>query len=242
MTKVRSLFLSLAVAGSALVTAAPALADALVVRSTGPSAASYPVGRRLPDDGRVVLRAGDRVVLVSNSGTRTLSGPGTYSVRAGAIRSQGSRATLNRYINSSGGTISRAGAVRGGSSGENAPNLWILDIRHGGTFCVADPAQLALWRSSTGDSPALSVERLDTPGASPVALNLASRTPIAWQAANLPVAEGARYRLSGAGLAQPVEVQFALTPNPPRDAAGVANLLADRGCTGQLTQLGENMG
>src|SRR3546814_4133798 len=27
-----------------------------------------------------------------------------------------------------------------------APNLWLLDYREGGTFCVLDPAVLMLWR------------------------------------------------------------------------------------------------
>ena len=63
---------------------APALADALVVRSTGSAAQTYPVGRRLPATARVELRAGDTVVLVGEGPTRTLRGPGSHPVRGAA--------------------------------------------------------------------------------------------------------------------------------------------------------------
>jgi hypothetical protein len=247
MTSIRRLTAALpgiALAATALVAASPALADGLVVRSTGPSAATYPVGRRLPDNGRVVLRAGDRVVIVSDSGTRTLSGPGNFPVRAGAIGAQGSRATLGRYIASGGGgTISRTGAVRGDNTAEapRAPNLWVVDISRGGTICVADPASLNLWRPDLNSDALLTVERTDTAGAPQNLAFVAGQALRLWPVESMPVSDGARYRLSGAGRRQPVDVQFAVTANPPADASAVANLLADRGCLTQLEQLGDRM-
>jgi hypothetical protein len=228
----------------ALGTAAPALADALVVRSTGPSAATYPVGRRLADSDRIVLRAGDRVVVVGNAGTRTLSGPGNFPVRAGAIANGGSRATLRRYISAGGSaTISRTGAVRGdtGTDTLRAPNLWVVDIARSGTFCVADAASLNLWRGNLNADTLLTVERLDTPGTTPARLAfVAGQALRLWPTDTMPVTEGARYRLSGAGLAAPVEVTFALSGPPSADAneGAVAEMLATRGCTGQLADLG----
>lgn len=110
-----------AAALAALGLSTAAAADALVVRSTGPSAASYPVGRRLPDTERVVLRTGDRVVIVAQGGTRTLSGPGNFPVRATVQTTQGRSTTLNRYLSASGGSISRTGAVRGSVQQQTPP-------------------------------------------------------------------------------------------------------------------------
>ncbi len=234
--------------------ATPALADTLVVRSTGPSAPAYPVGRRLADSDRIVLRTGDRVVVVGDAGTRTLSGPGNFPVRAGAIANGGSRATLRRYISAGNSTtISRTGAVRGdpGADAPRAPNLWVVDISRGGTFCVADAASLNLWRGNLDADTLLTVERLDTPGTTPAGLAPARLAPVRlafvtgqalrlWPADVMPVTEGARYRLSGAGLSAPVEVGFALSGAPATDAnaATVAEMLAMRGCNGQLADLG----
>jgi hypothetical protein len=241
MTRIKSRLAVIAavLAGAAL--PSPALADGLVVRSTGPSAATYPVGRRLPDTGRVVLRAGDRVVIVSEAGTRTLAGPGNFPVRAGAINRQGSRATLGRYIASGGGgTISRTGAVRGDAT-PRSPNLWVVDISRGGTFCVADPASLNLWRPDLNNDALLTVERTDAAGARQNLAFVTGQALRLWPAETMPVTAGASYRLSGAGRPQPVNVTFALTANPPTEASAVANLLADRGCMAQLEQLGEMM-
>ena len=67
--------------------ATAAAANVLVVRSSGPSAASYKAGRSLPDNARITLRQGDTVVVLTGGGTRTFRGPGTFSpssaVRAG---------------------------------------------------------------------------------------------------------------------------------------------------------------
>src|SRR3546814_5222220 len=39
-----------------------------------------------------------------------------------------------------------------------APNLWLLDYREGGTFCVLDPAVLMLWRPNMQGDTALEIE------------------------------------------------------------------------------------
>jgi hypothetical protein len=57
--------------------ATAASAELLVIARAGPSAAQYPIGRRLPDNHRFALRQGDRVTLLHNGGGRvTLRGPG----------------------------------------------------------------------------------------------------------------------------------------------------------------------
>ena len=49
----------LGLAGLLVVTSQAAFAQAVVVRSTGPSAVAYPKGKRLPANASVVLKAGD---------------------------------------------------------------------------------------------------------------------------------------------------------------------------------------
>jgi hypothetical protein len=60
----------------------PGHAQALILRSTGPSAARYPVGMRLPREAEIVLRPSDRLqVLFRHRDTtvsRTFSGPSTF--------------------------------------------------------------------------------------------------------------------------------------------------------------------
>lgn len=77
--------------------AAPA-ATFIVVRVSGPSAASYPVGRSLPEDARIILRAGDSLVVLGARGTQSFYGPGTFSpgaagtaVGSGAPRGRSAR-------------------------------------------------------------------------------------------------------------------------------------------------------
>lgn len=231
-----------AVTAIALALGTAAAADALVVRSTGPSAATYPVGRRLAPTGRVVLRTGDRVVLVGEGGTRTLSGPGSFPVRAGNIANQGNRATLGRYISTGGGTISRTGAVRGGNSDTpHAPNLWVVDINRGGTFCVNDPASLTLWRGDMSVDTLLTVQSVETPQQRAALAFVVGQNFRAWPADTLPIAEGRHYRISGPGMTAPVDVNFVTIGAPPAEPEAIAGLLADRGCMTQLAQLGERM-
>ena len=62
-----------------------AFANIVIVRSTGPSARTYPAGQQVADTGRIALRTGDRVVLLGPGGTRTLSGPGNFPAAPAAM-------------------------------------------------------------------------------------------------------------------------------------------------------------
>ena len=75
----------LAAGAAALALAIPAAAEAaIVVASSGPSAATYPVGRKLDDAGTITLRAGDTLTVLDGKGTRVLRGAGTFPVAAAA--------------------------------------------------------------------------------------------------------------------------------------------------------------
>src|SRR5688500_10845380 len=84
--------LLLVAATAALLASTASAAAVLVVRSSGPSATAYPPGKALPDTHVLKLKASDTVVLLDSRGTRTLSGPGNFSVSAssgavsGAVR------------------------------------------------------------------------------------------------------------------------------------------------------------
>jgi hypothetical protein len=72
--------------------ASAAMADILILRADGPSARSFPPGRRLSDNARIVLKAKDELILLDGHGhTRTLRGPGTFI--AGVVPSAPARSS-----------------------------------------------------------------------------------------------------------------------------------------------------
>jgi hypothetical protein len=89
------------------------LVRAIVLRSTGPSAALYPAGKKLFGNVRLTLKAGDQIEWLDAQGTRTLRGPGVFTAGDTNV-SASSVAALARPS----AARSRLGAVRsGGASG-----------------------------------------------------------------------------------------------------------------------------
>src|SRR6187551_2731497 len=90
---------------------APGMASAgVVVSASGPSAASFPVGKSIGNSERIVLRAGDTLTVLDGNGTRVLRGAGTYTLSQQASRSQpGAFADLTQRRT---GAQVRTGAVR----------------------------------------------------------------------------------------------------------------------------------
>ena len=221
-----------------------AMAQNMVVRSTGPSASSYPAGKKMANDEKISLKAQDRVTILTKSGTRVLKGPGTFSLAQGAGSASSASRRLSSFISNRGNSRARTGAVRaaGGVAVEtpNNPNLWFLDVTKGGKFCVADPDGLIVWRPDyTGSATASIVEPAD-----------GNVTEIAWRKGNplkawpkdvLPVTNGASYRLLGSNVPQSVEVNFVVLQNQPTDLDDAASMLIENGCTGQLDLLVETL-
>ncbi len=235
--------LRVAAALAALGLSTAAAADVLVVRSTGPSAATYPVGRRMPDTERVVLRAGDRVVIVGQGGTRTLSGPGNFPVRATTQTTQGRSTTLNRYLSASGGSISRTGAVRSVRGEGSAPNLWVVDIASGGTFCAQDMSNVTLWRADWQQDTLLMVENTANPDVKASLAFFAGQNYRRWPSEEMPIVEGQSYRITGPGMSESSVISFVPVPamNEDTNAETIATTLAERNCMGQLAQLGARL-
>jgi hypothetical protein len=219
--------------------AAPAAMAAIVVASSGPSAAQYPAGKKLDDDGQVTLRAGDTLTILDARGTRVLRGAGTFSVSspaAGADRS----ATFAALTRQRASQRVRTGAVRDPVAPVKvmSPNLWYVDVSQGGTRCLVDPAGLRLWRA---DASAPASYRIAGSGNASATVDFAASSMVAaWDAA-LPVSEGASYAISRAGSPQSVTISFALLPEMPETAEAMAQVLIEKGCTTQLDLLAQSL-
>lgn len=227
-----------AAAIASLALGATAMAQAVVIRSTGPSAGAYPMGKKLPADASVTLRAGDRVTVLDKSGTRVLSGPGTYSMN-GAVDHNGSGGAMATML-AMGGTRmrTRTGAVRGDTTAELPPpgpsSVWYVDVSKGGTYCVADPSQLVLWRPNHVD--AATGKLRDASGkVAPVKWDRGNSLKL-WPSAQLPVIDGKTYTFSDP-VGPSVTITTKVMGKVPEDGMEVAAKMAQMGCTRQLDVL-----
>jgi len=211
-------------------TAASASANVLVVRATGPSAGAYPAGRSLPDNARINLRAGDMLVVLGAGGTRTFRGPGAFSpsaaVRAGA-----------RTIASTDGRRARIGAVRSAGLVPQSPTIWHVDVTQGGTFCIANAANVMLWRPDATSSSRITITG---PGGAAQSANWpAGQATLPWPP-GASIANGAAYSFRQPGVAVPVRITFRTLSTQPTDLQAVAAALIANGCQEQLDLLVES--
>jgi hypothetical protein len=212
-------------AAALLVTASAAAADILVVRSTGPSAKSYPPGKRIAEGARVALKANDSLDLLDGRGTRTLRGPGNFVAGAAAGRVASNVPVTTRRA--------RIGAVRGVGGGElRPPSIWHVDISQSSTVCVAEPNKVTLWRHDATGPVTLNIAR--AAGGPPTRVEWeAGASTIAWPAA-LPIADNSEFRLSWAGGATPTAIRFRTLPQRPVGLEDMASFLMTNQCTAQL--------
>lgn len=236
MRRPLSVAVSAAVLGSALSIASPAAAETLVVRASGPSAGSYSPGRKLPDGASVTLKSGDVLTLLDGRGTRTLRGPGVFGASGSASTTGASMASFLGMRTTS---RARTGAVRGKETAvePRSPNLWYVDIRNAATTCIADPANVKLWRPGSTGAATLTISGATGKGS---AVFEAGQSVAAWPA-SLAVKEGAAYELSGAGLARPVTIHFTLLPSAADGLENTAATLIARKCNAQLDLLIETV-
>jgi hypothetical protein len=207
-----------------LAAATGAAADILVVRSSGPSAKGYPPGRRLPESARFALKAGDQLILLDGHGTRILRGPGSFTAGAPAIGRIASAApAVDRRA--------RIGAVRGIETGAlRPPSIWHVDVARSSNVCVADASKVTLWRADAAAAATLSIAgpggRTKRIGWQP------GSTTLDWPS-DLPVSDGAEYRLSGAAAA-PTTIRFRTIPARPAGLEDMAQILIRNQCDAQL--------
>ena len=216
--------LLLIAASAALLASTSAAAAVLVVRSSGPSAAAYPPGKALPDNHVLKLKASDMVVLLDSRGTRTVNGPGSFSVAAsagnvsGAVRTAGTSA---RRV--------RLGAVRGT---QGTRSVWQADLGRSGNVCIANPGELTLYRPDAA-APA-DVVLTDSDGKSAKVHFEANQWDAAWPA-ELQVKTGKRIAVSG--LAQPTTLTLRQLSPIPAGLEGMAQSLIRADCQAQLDVL-----
>ena len=221
----RALLIASAIAGCALA-AGSAAAAIVVVRSVGPSATSYRAGSSLPDNARVTLRPGDLMVVIGSNGTRTLRGPGTFPL-AGAAAT-GRVATTRR---------GRFGALRTAGLVPRSPTLWHVDATQSGKFCLADAANVMLWRPEAAQAVALTIAAA---GAPPRTVQWpAGEATLAWPS-DVPIRAGAGYEVNWAGAPEPTRLSFATLEQEPTDLATVAQALIGEDCQNQLDLLIES--
>jgi hypothetical protein len=215
--------LLLAAASAALLVSTSAAAAVLVVRSAGPSAAAYPPGKALPDTHMLKLKPSDTIVLLDSRGTRTLHGPGSFSVLASA--------TTAAATGNTAGTSARRvrlGAVRGAGT----RSVWQADLSRSGNVCVANPSELTLYRNDA--SQAADVTLTDASGKKAEVHFEANQWDAAWPAA-LPVVSGTRIAVSG--LAAPTTLTLRTLSPVPSGLEGMAQSLIRADCQAQLDVL-----
>lgn len=233
--------MKLAVAGIATAAAmsvgGAAIAQSVVIRSTGPSTAAYPQGKKLPAGASITLRAGDRVTVLDKSGTRVLSGPGTFAMNGAVNRDNAGGSPMTSVLAMGGARVrTRTGAVRGAA--EPAPevatgpdSVWYIDVRKGGTFCVADPSQLVLWRPNRVDEASAKLTGADGTVAD-ITWKRGNALKL-WPASSLPVVDGQTYTFSDP-VGPAVKITLKLFGPVPADDMDVAARLGELGCSGQL--------
>ena len=217
-----------------------AMAESMIVRSIGPSAKAYPAGKKLPDSAKISLKALDQVTILrlGKSGTRVLKGPGTFSLGGNSATRTTASGRIAGFIAKRGNSRARTGAIRGAGSAAvteapKNPNLWFLDITKGGNFCVANPAALVLWRPDyTGSATASIVE----PNSGNVTqVEWRKGNPLkAWPKAEVPITNGASYRLIGSNVDKSVEVKFVILNDAPENLDDAAEVLIRNGCDSQI--------
>jgi hypothetical protein len=91
---------------------AAAMAQAIVLKSSGPSAGIYPAGKKLRRAEKLTLRAGDQVELLESGTSRTLRGPGVFGV-GGTDGGMAALATASPRRNRTGAIRSGGGSTSG---------------------------------------------------------------------------------------------------------------------------------
>ena len=223
-----------------LTAASAAQAQSIVVRSSGPSAATYPQGKKLPANVRVTLKPGDKLTVLDKAGSRVLSGPGSFTLDGTVARDAGAATRVAGVIGGGGartrtGAVRGAGAVRSAAPSASGPDsVWYVDVSKGGAYCVADPNSVVLWRPNRSEE---ATGKLSLIGGKPVEVTWKKGNPLKlWPSKELPVADATRYVFSDP-VGPNVPITLHVVGTPPVDDLAVAGLLAERGCMAQLDVL-----
>ncbi len=235
------------IAGMALIgavmTISAAASAGVVVKSTGPSSSSYPVGRQVADSASITLRAGDKITVLTDSGTRVMQGPGTFRVGEGATRT---RARFSNLTRRNANRRVRTGAVRSGATAGTArsPNLWFVNVAASGNVCLYDLNAVRLWRPESEDAQTYQIR--DAAGESSVEVPFVeTETVRALDPAGLPLMSGGSYTITAPasedGEAATVNVTFVALTEQYAAPDQLAQALIENGCTTQLGLLADTL-
>ena len=224
-------------AGILLATASVSSAAVLVVRSSGPSAKSFPAGKSLDDNAKINLKANDTLVVLDARGTRTLKGPGIFTP-GGPAKAAGTMSSLSAVAGSSKGRA-RVGAVRSVGTGPVKPNIWQVDVSKSSNICVTSPGSVTLWRPDASKPVTLTVAG-GRGNASRQLSWAAGQSTLAWPG-DVPISDGVDYRLSWDGAASPTKLQFRTLQAKPTALEDIASTLIRNGCNAQLDLLIETV-
>ena len=214
--------------------ASAAFADSLVVRSVGPSAASYPPGKKVPDGAKLSLKPRDVITLLDARGTRTLTGPGVFNSSAVAAADNGT-SVLAALTSERRDRRVRIGAVRQVEGVTDArPDIWMIDVSKPGPVCVTDPGAVVLWRPDPSRAAQGSITQVSGTGSAQLSWT-PGQTSQPWPA-GLTVTPGGRYRIAQ-GAAAAIEVRTIAVSPAPTELPDIAAALIKNGCETQLDQV-----
>jgi hypothetical protein len=235
--KVKRTMAAMALGAAALALPVAAMAG-VVVKSTGPSSAKYPVGTKLDDNASVTLKPGDVITVLTAEGTRVIRGGGTFRV---GDRPQVAADRFAALTRKRAATRVRTGAVRGESDAvATNPNLWYVDVTRSGTFCLYDLATVRLWRPATGTVETYRVTAADGPGPVEVTFDdVAAVAPL--DPARLPIIEGGNYMITAPDGTTSAHLNFVLLPEDAEAPDQLAEALIAKGCSVQLETLASTL-
>jgi len=241
---IRGLLTGLAFASATIVIPGTAYAG-VVVKSSGPSAGDYPVGRAVDDDATITLRAGDRITILTDDGTRVMQEPGTFRVGEGATQT---RARFSNLKRTRAARRVRTGAVRGAEETPGRdPDLWFVNLSVAGNICLLDLERVRLWRPDAEAAQTYRILDMSSDKDLEVAF-VQSVSVRALDPGAMRLREGADYAIfapsqEDGGARPKVEVRF-VTLDPEADYSSPARLAAalhENGCDQQFALLADTL-
>jgi hypothetical protein len=104
---------------------------------------------------RLVLKPGQHVTLISNSGA-TLNLDGPYDKPPSVAGGGTSANTFAALVTERNARTSEVGTTRG-TTVARLPEPWLIDASHGGSACLAEGSQAVFWRPAARDAVKLAV-------------------------------------------------------------------------------------
>jgi hypothetical protein len=228
---------TVALLGAEAAMADSAMAKAIVIKATGPSARAYTPGKSIAENTSITLKAGDVVTILDGQGTRVLKGPGTFSTTA----STQTASNVTSVLKNTGTRQVRTGAVRGAVS--TAPirptNVWLVDASKSATVCVTGSEPVSFWVPSGEAESSVTLTRVSDGKSMPMPLR-AMQSVKAWPAEFMPITDGAQYKVTRA-TGETATIRFATIGANPQGLENTISAFVRAGCNSQLDLLIETV-